>query len=171
MSDAWHVASVNFAEDDGSLPTIDLGDLTSASIAKIYRYISAHGRCVTETPTIWDNELQLDAPLMSVTDPCDWVQRGRTDSFHCCFGGVSIDGVEIPVLGIFVFKNGIEIDFRMGRDWNPRNVDAFFRLLAYLQSLAPESTIQSAETEGLMDEGSFLEALRLYLARRGRTKP
>lgn len=33
MNDAWHIASLNFVEDDGSLPTIDLGNLTGESVA------------------------------------------------------------------------------------------------------------------------------------------
>jgi hypothetical protein len=171
MNDAWHIASVNFVEDDGSLPTIDFGNLTHESVANIYQYISSSARCVTESPTAWDNEKQVDAPLMSIADPCEWVRRGRVDSFHCCFGGLSIEGIEIPVLGIFVYKDGIEIDFRMGSDWTPIKIDAMFRLLAHLQTLAPESTIKSAETEGLVDENSFLEALRLYTAPSGRTRP
>ena len=114
---------------------------------------------------MWDNERELDVPLQSVADPCDWVARGRADSFHCCYGGIAVDGVEIPVLGIFVYRGGIAIDYRMGSEWNSANVGAFFAMLAHLLTLAPESQITSAATEGLVDEVSFLEALRLYTNR------
>jgi hypothetical protein len=59
----------------------------------------------------------------------------------------------------------------MGKEWNSTNVDAFFHLLAGLKALAPEAKIKSAKSEGLMDERSFLRALRLYTDEGGRTKP
>lgn len=170
MTIAWQIASINFCEDDGSLPTVEFDQLLPESIGKLYRFVSKSGYCVTESPTVWDDQAQQDVPLLSVCDPCKWVHDGRTDSFHCCFGGISIDGTVIPTLGIFVFKDAVEIDFRMGKDWNPENVEAFFKLLARLKSLAPESRIRSAQSEGLMDEASFLKALHLYLDENGRTQ-
>lgn len=168
MTDAWQIALLNFREDDGSLPTVEFDELAPESVGKLYRFVSENGHCVSESPTVWDNEEQVDVPLMSLSDPCGWLQDGRVDSFHCCFGGILIGGTVIPDLGIFVFKDAVQIDFRMGNDWNPANVGAFFKLLACLKSLAPESKIKSAATEGLMDEASFMTALRPYLDEGGR---
>ena len=50
----------------------------------------------------------------------------------------------------------------MGSDWLPDMVDAFFSLLAYLISIAPEATVGSAEQEGLPFPERFDEALNLY---------
>ena len=171
MPDALHIASINFREDDGSLPTVEFDQLNAESVAAVYRFICKHGRCVSDSPTVWDNNEQVDVPLMLLDDPCRWLRDGRIDSFHCCFGGISVDGTVIPDLGLFVFKDAVQIDYRMGTEWNAINVDAFFRMLAYLKSIAPESKIKSAESEGLMDEESFLTALRPYLTEGGRTKP
>ncbi len=74
-----------------------------------------------------------------------------------------MNGTVIPDLGIFAFPCSLEIDFRMGTHWNPKNVEAFFQLLAYFRSIAPEAKIASAEQEGLVDETSFMAALRHYL--------
>ncbi len=169
MSDAWQITSFNFREDDGSLPTVEFNQLNAESVANIYRFIRANGHCVSDSPTVWDTLKQSDIPLMPLDDPCEWLQEGRIDSFHCCFGGISVDGIVIPDLGIFVFKDAVQIDFRMGKEWSAINVDAFFRMLAYLKSIAPESKIKSAESEGLVDEESFLTALRPYLNEGGRT--
>jgi hypothetical protein len=169
MTTAWQIASVNFCDDDGSLPTVELDQLNPESVGKLYRFIRERGHCVSESPTVWDDKEQSDVPLMSLGDPCAWLHQGRIDSFHCCFGGISKGDTSIPDLGIFVFKDCVQIDFRMGREWNPTNVDAFFRLLADLKALAPEARIKSAESEGLMDEASFLRALRLYSGEDGRT--
>ena len=81
-----------------------------------------------------------------------------------------MDGTIIPELGVFVFREAVQLDFRMGDHWNESNVDAFFRLLGYLKRIAPEAKIKSTETEGLVNEESFLVALKPYLAEKGRTK-
>lgn len=163
MTDAWRIAANNFVDDDGSLPSVEFERLTQQSVSKLFQFFAKNGRCVTQSPTVWDNEQQLNVPLFSLDDPCRSLHEGRIEVFHCCFGGITFERTEIPVLGIFVFQECIAIDFRMGKDWNPANVDAFFKLLAHLKTLAPESHIQSAESEGLMDEKSFLEALRPYI--------
>ncbi len=163
MTNAWQITSVNFRDDDGSLPTIVFDHVKPASVKKLYRFIRENGQCVSKSPTVWDNRHCADVPLMSIDDPCDWLQAGRADAFHCCFGGISMHGTVIPDLGIFVWENKIEIDFRMGKAWNSENVDAFFRFLAYLHSLAPESRIRSDELDQLTDEKSFMAALHPYL--------
>ncbi len=169
MTNAWQIASVNFCEDDGSLPTVEFDQLKPESVDRLYRFIRERGHCVSDSPTVWDDKEQIDVPLMSIDDPCAWLHEGRIDSFHCCFGGIMRGNVLIPDLGIFAFKDCVQIDFRMGTDWTPANVDAFFRLLADLKALAPEAKIKSADSEGLMDETSFLRALRLYTDESGRT--
>ncbi len=170
MSNAWQIASINFRDDDGSLPSVEFDQLKPESVGRIYQYIRERSHCVSELPTVWDDKEQSDVPLMTLDNPCAWLHEGRIDSFHCCFGRISNGATSIPDLGIFVFKDCVQIDFRMGREWNPKNVDAFFRLLADLKALAPEARIKSAESEGLMDEASFLQALCLYIGEDGRTK-
>jgi len=170
MTNAWQIASVNFREHDGSLPTVVFDQLKRESVKSLYQFIRENGQCVSESATVWDNKDEVDVPLMSLDDPCGWLQDGRADPFHCCFGSISMYGTVIPDLGVAVFRDSVEIDFQMGMAWNPRNVDAFFQFLAYLKSLATESTIRSGEIEGLMDEASFLRALRPYLDEGGGTK-
>lgn len=163
MTTAWQIAFDNFREDDGSLPSVEFDKLQPSSVANIYRYMRANGRCVSESPTLWDETQQKDVPLLSIDNPCDWIQDGRVDSFHCCFGDMSMGGTTIPDLGVSAFRDAVQIDFRMGEHWNEANTDAFFRLLAHLKSLAPEARIKSAETEGLMNENSFRVALASFL--------
>ncbi len=171
MPNAWDIASINFREDDGSLPSVEFDELKSESVAKLFQFFREHGHCVSESPTVWDIQEEIDVALMSIGDPCAWLRDGRVDSFHCCFGGIAINGTTIPELGLFVLRDSVQIDYRMGPDWNRSNFDAFFRMLAHLKSIAPESKIKSADPEGLMDETSFMTALNYYLNEDGRTKP
>lgn len=161
MSDGWNLAKSNFTDDDGSLPEIVFAGLAAESLRGLVDYFRQHGT-ISEIATLYDNASQTDVLLMNVDDPASRVLSGTADSFHCCFSGISHGGVEIPVLGLFVFRDSVEIDYRMGVKWTPSNVDALFRLFAQLKSLAPEAEVRSAENEGPPYPDEFMIAFNRY---------
>ncbi|MCA9048986.1 MAG: hypothetical protein KDA89_09685 [Planctomycetaceae bacterium] len=82
MTNARQIASTNFREDDGSLPAVAFANISPEGVAKIYHFIAAAGRCVTESPTIRDDDQQADIPLMSVA-PYQWLREGDRHSGVC----------------------------------------------------------------------------------------
>ncbi len=162
MSDGWNIARRNFTDDDGSLPGIEFRNLLPKSVQCLVTYFFRHGRLTTEDMTLWHNEMQADVPLGQVDDPAGLVVSGKAEPFHCCFQLHSPGLEKIPVLGLFVFQDLVEIDYRMGADWNSDNVDCFFRLLAHLKSLATEANVESADCEGLPYPDEFKAALGRY---------
>jgi hypothetical protein len=162
MRVAWDVAKRNFTDDDGSLPGIEFTRLSPESVRRLVDFFRRHGTITTANATLHDNSREADVPLHELNDPVGLVLSGTADSFHCCFGGITHGGVAIPVLGLFVFRDCVEIDYRMGAEWNRDNVDAFFRLLAHLKLFAPEANIDSAENEGLPYPEDFKVALDQY---------
>ena len=164
MSVAWNIARHNFTDDDGSLPGIEFSRLTPEGVRSLVDYFRRHGTIVSENATLYDYSKQADVPLSELEDPAGLVLSGTAAPFHCCFGGMSNCGVEIPVLGLFVFQESVEIDYRMGAEWNSDNVEALFRLLAQLKSLAPEANVDSAEPEGLPYPNEFKDAFSRYTA-------
>jgi hypothetical protein len=162
MNDAWRIARCNFTDDDGSLPGIEFRNLQPSSVQRLWNYFSHNGDVTTEDATFWHHEMQADVPLNQFDDPAGLVVTGIAAPFHCCFQLKPKDEKTIPVLGLFVLQDVVEIDFRMGSDWCPENVDAFFRLLVHLKSIAPESQIESAANEGLRYPLEFKAALDLY---------
>lgn len=163
MNDAWRIARRNFTEDDGSLPGIEFRNILPSSVRGIVSYFFYNGKLTAEDATLWHNQMQDHVLLSQLNDPGGLVVSGVAAPFHCCFQLKSPDEKTIPVLGLFVFQDFVEIDFRMGADWYPENVDAFFRLLAHLKSIAPEAKVESADTEGLPYPVEFQAALGLYI--------
>jgi hypothetical protein len=149
-------------EDDGSLPSVEFACLSPISVRSVVDFFRRHGTITTKNATLHDSSCDADVPIDQCEDPAGLVLSGVTDSFHCCFGGMSHSGVPIPVLGLFVFGDCVQIDYRMGTEWNPENVDAFFRLLVQLKSLAPEAIVGSAENEGLPYPEDFKTAFNQY---------
>lgn len=162
MNDAWKIARLNFTEDDGSLPGIEFRNLLPTSVRVLVNYFFQHGQLTAEDATLWHNQMQADVPIKQFDDPAGLVVAGIAAPFHCCFQLQSHGVKTIPVLGLFVFQDVVVIDYRMGSDWNRENVDAFFRLLAHLKSIAPEATVESADSEGLSYPFEFKEALGRY---------
>ena len=162
MNPGWRISACNFTEDDGSLPGVDFAGLTPESVRLITEHFFRSGEITDKTATFWDNRSEQDVNLSEAIDPAGLVTCGAACPFHCCFSGLRWNQIELPILGLFVFQESVEIDYRMGSDWLPDMVDAFFSLLAYLISIAPEATVGSAEQEGLPFPERFDEALNLY---------
>jgi hypothetical protein len=163
MNDGWNIARLNFTDDDGSLPGIELRNLRPNSVRNLVNYFFHHGKLTADDATLWHNQMQANVLLNQVEDPVGLVISGIAEPFHCCFQLHSQGVNTIPILGLFVFQDVVEIDYRMGGDWNPENVDAFFRLLVYLKSIAPEANVESADCEGLPYPVEFKNALGRYI--------
>lgn len=162
MNDGWRIARRNFTDDDGSLPGVEFRNLQSPSVRNLVNYFFQHGNLTAEDATLWHDQMQADVPIKQFDDPAGLVTSGIAAPFHCCFQ-LQVQGVSrIPVLGLFVFQDVVEIDYRMGSDWNPDNVDAFFRLLAQLKTIAPEANVESADSEGLPYPVEFKNAFHRY---------
>jgi hypothetical protein len=166
MNPGWRFSKSNFINDDGSLPGVDFRGLTTESLRSITNHFFKSGELTDKSATFWDNRFEKDIELRRVADPAELVTSGAACPFHCCFSGITWNQLELPVLGLFVFQDSVEIDYRMGSEWTPDTVDAFFCLIAHLISIAPEATVVSAEQEGLPFPDRFDEALDHYAPQR-----
>ncbi|MEM9808083.1 MAG: hypothetical protein AAF959_22685 [Cyanobacteria bacterium P01_D01_bin.56] len=140
MADPWFIAQDNFEDDDGSLPGILISNLDSKAVRTIYDYFCTPGTIETENPTIYVESKKDDIPLEEAGNAAQLVTSGDSHSFHCCFSGIHYASHQLPTLGLFVFTDSVEIDYRMGAHWNRANVNALFAFLAYLQALCPGCT-------------------------------
>ena len=161
----WSLAASSFQHDDGSLPGIELANLLPSEVPVLYQYLRDRSRLEGEMPTFWDHELAQDRPVASVENPAALVVTGRADCFHHCVSGISIAGTVLPVIGVFVFPDSIELDYRMGKCWGQAQVLSFFSVLKELMSLT-RSAILKPTNDGPPDPESFMAAWNLYNASR-----
>jgi hypothetical protein len=168
MNPGWQISKSNFTEDDGSLPSVDFSELSADGLRSIVTYFFSSGVIDTPDATIYDNILEQDLSLSEVADPVGLVILGRVTTFHCCFARLSWNDVELPTLGLFVFPDGVDIDYRMGSGWTPDCVDAFFGLISHFISLAPDAVVASGHLPALPFPERFDEALDHYAPNRKR---
>ncbi len=103
----------------------------------------------------------------SVPNAAALVAAGEADAFHHCIEGLVAGGVELPVLGVFVWPNLVELDYRMGKAWTPLRVAGLFELLRDCCALDPGATVTPAEFEGPPEPARFLGAWSAYRERQG----
>ena len=150
-----------FLHDDGSLPGIELRCDDTREIPRIYEFLLSGSEITTVDASFWDEIAQRDVRIDSVPNPASLVVDGTSTGFHLCVRK-QIAGVDLPELGISVFQNNIELDWRMGPEWTEEKVFTFFELLHLLKDLAPSLELAGPEMEGVVDPHAFLRFWEAY---------
>ena len=156
MSDElWNAIRGCFETDDGSLPSIEINGLSASDVALVYKNLRERSRLWDKDAVFWDVERECQAPVDSVENAAVLVAQGRAESFHICLADLMVNSVALPDIGVFVFSDGIELDYRMGPDWTRARVLAFFELLCQLVNLAPSAVVEPARQEGPPNPDAF----------------
>lgn len=162
MRSLWEDVRPCFDTDDGSLPGIEIAGLSSAGVSAVYAMLRSRSRLCGAIPTFWSRTYDKSIEVDSVPDAAALVVSGEAEPFHHCIEGMLVSGVELPVLGVFVWQDGIELDYRMGQDWGPAEIAGFFELLRNCCALDPAAAIAPAELEGPPDPELFLQVWLAY---------
>jgi hypothetical protein len=138
----WTELHYFFDTDDGSLPRVCLDYQDKRAVVGAFKYLRTRGQDVTyQGATFWSVTHARDRPLDSVPNAAVLVVSGDAHAFHFLLRGIEVDGIRLPDLGVFLFDEGIELDYRMGPEWRSAEVVAFFRLLLNLASLDPNASL------------------------------
>lgn len=154
----WGKVKVCFEIDDGSLPTIEIRDLGSSDVARIYSLIRDESRLVSKHSYFWDTNLKLERHLDDVKNAAELVTENGAEPFHFNVENLTSNGVTLPCLGVHVFQDSIAIDYRMGKSWNLQKVYAFFSWLKEIVELAGGASVVPASSEGPPCPDVFIKA-------------
>jgi hypothetical protein len=142
MRDLWLALRDLFAKDDGSLPEIWIAGIESGCLNATFERLREAGGWIPSSQTIWLKAEDQELPLASIDQPARLVQDGRADSFHCTVRDARWRNEELPDLGIFVYRHGIDIDYRMGPEWTAAAIAALIDLLGYAAKASNGARIQ-----------------------------
>jgi hypothetical protein len=162
MERLWEIAGVCFDTDDGSLPGIEIANLSPAGVSSIYALLRQRSRLSGNPPQFWSRTHNESVHVDSVPDAARLVVSGDAEAFSHCVEGVIAAGVKLPVLGVFVLPTIVELDYRMGQEWGPAQVAGFFELLKDLCNLDSSAVIVPAKFEGPPYPERFLQAWSMY---------
>jgi len=159
----WEEVRHSFDTDDGSLPGIYVTPLSPAGMSDVYAMLRRRSRLVgDEPPVFWSCTRAQSVEVDSVPDAAALVAAGEAEPFHHCVGGLLAGGVELPVIGVFVWGNAVELDYRMGPEWGPAQVAGFFELLRDCCVLDPAASVVPADCEGPPYPKQFSRAWASY---------
>jgi hypothetical protein len=142
MNRLWSKLHDLFDTNDGSLPDIELGNLTASEIKSIYAYLRFNSKMVSHKSCFWSTIAQEEVPIDSVENAASLVLSGEAESFHIVIGELFIGGAVIPDLGIAIFQNSIILDYRMGEEWGNTELESLFILFSKIRELAPLVNIE-----------------------------
>lgn len=154
----WNQVRACFETDDGSLPGVEIANVTAVGVAAIYAMIRSRSRLCGESPEFWSLASNSSQPVDSVANAAALVASGEAEAFHIVVEGLFAAGAALPAIGVFVFADSIELDYRMGRDWDEARVTGFFEFLRDCCARARGSTLVPAEQEGPPYPEAFMHA-------------
>ncbi|MEO1743552.1 MAG: hypothetical protein AAFR99_17290 [Cyanobacteria bacterium J06629_9] len=138
----WNELHYLFDTNDGSLPEIHVNYTNAEATVEGYALIRQRAsRVVTESPYFWSKIYSKEMPLDSVENAARLVVSEEAECFHVVFGGIRYENFTIPDLRVYVFTDQLALDYRMGDEWGPGELNALFLLLAKLVHLDTEANL------------------------------
>ncbi len=164
VAELWDQLHDLFDTDDGSLPDIEINNLSGREVIEIYAYLRAHSRITSNQQYFWSTTENKDVPVDAVPNAAQLVVNGEAEVFHVVVQGLAFGGAIIPDLGIFVFNDFITLDYRMGLEWGPAELNALFLCFGKILKIAPLAEITLPPMYYAYLNERFNQALRQYQA-------
>ena len=139
----WEAVHSCFDTDDGSLPAVVLTNLAEPDVAVVYAELCRRSELVSDEAVFWDVAQQCLRRLDDVPNAAELVASGAAEAFHVVLR--VIDGVVLPDLGVQFASGRVALDYRMGREWGPSEVWAFFSLLKELLGVTAAGRLELDE--------------------------
>jgi hypothetical protein len=167
-TELWEALSSLFETDDGSLPEVVIGNLDKNAVEQIFQYLKSHADPIENDVLVWHAQLGEEVPLNSIEGLIDLLYRGEVPRIRILLKNISVDGVSLPPIGCLILPSEVELDYKMGKEWNPEKVFNFLRLLAIFQSMKLDANIHiSDEGEAPFspeERKAFKEALQKLIS-------
>ena len=155
-----------FAENDGSLPEIEITGVSPQGAQAIFEELMRRGRPALPDPTVWDEVTDEDVRIEDTPNAGLLAAQGRMRSLHFVLAGIEHNGVQLPDLGLSIYPDGASLDYYMGPHWNAVTVAAFVDLLGELKQLGRGRDLVAHPEGGSTpdpDQERFHDAVTRYL--------
>jgi len=149
----WKELRDLFETDDGSLTEINIKFKKSEAIVHGFALLRKRAnKTIPENASFWSKVREEDQLVNSVPNAASLVVDDKAQPFHIVLSGIKSNGIEIPDLGVFIFQMQITIDYKMGHEWGPEELEAFFELLRDIAACDENSSV-------VLQEGDIHEKL------------
>jgi hypothetical protein len=127
--------------DPGDAPELHLVGLRPGDLERCFAAIVELGPRWNDRTFYIDDEA-VDVTVRERPDVARLVAERRVS--HACLGaeGITVCGIELPLLEMFLFHDELLFFWWPDAAWTPDRVAAFFALIARLWALAPAASLQ-----------------------------
>ena len=128
-------------EDEGDAPELHLVGLRPGDLERSFAVLVELGARWSDRTFHIDDE-EIDVTVPERPEVAALVAAGRVT--RPCLGaaGIAVDGVELPLVEMFLSPEEIEFFWWPDPEWSTERVAAFFALLARLLALAPQAMLR-----------------------------
>jgi hypothetical protein len=162
----WDQVKDFFEEEGGPLPDIFVDQLSREEVELTYAWVMSVSR-LCGGPQLWSIKEDRNIPIAEFENPARDFNAGEVEMFHHTFDA-EINGTAIPTLGVFVEVQALVFDYRSGKEWGEKQVEALFEFLALIKDRCPYARIYEGGRD--MPSVQFVSAFEQYHARRPRSK-
>ena len=157
-NETFQLVRVNFEVNEGYFPGIELAGMSGAEVQSIYDLVRAGSKVSSIDSSVWDIQLQTAVALNEAKNPAGLVATNQVAPFHFCVEGLTVDGTELPELGVFIFADSIEFNWRCGEQWTQRAIGVFFEMLNACVRIAPTAFLRIPNVEPPIEPDKILKA-------------
>ena len=128
-------------EDVGDAPELHLVGLAPGELVECFETIRSLGARWNDR-TFYIEDEQVDVTVAERPEVAELVAADRAS--HTCIGaeGITVDGVELPLLEMFLDADEIEFFWWPDPEWTAERVAALFALLLRLLEIAPAAALR-----------------------------
>jgi hypothetical protein len=156
----WEATKECFGPDDGSLPTLEVLNLSPSEIERVYLWVRKRVLILGKA-SFWDRELASERGLDAVPNAASLIASGKADAFHFVATNWASAG-PVPPIGLQFFEEAIGIDYRMGSDWTKVEVCQLVAFLSDLVELTTSGKLGPSVLEGPPCGDAFAETFERY---------
>ena len=162
MNNLWEDVKVCFDTDDGSLPGVEISNLSPSGVSAVYNMLRRRSRPVGDPPKFWSRRLCGFVPVDSIADAAGLVVAGEAVALQHNIEGVVAGGVELPILDVRVWPEAVGLAYWMGREWGLAQIAGFFELLRDCCTLDSAAVVEPSVFGTLSYKDRFLRAWSSY---------
>ncbi len=146
---SWLELKTYFEPDDGFLPEISVEGYKPQEVVSIFNHLVSLSSPSSLESELWHIPTESNVKLNKFPCATEVMLKGEAESFHMLLKELEFEGVTLPYLGAFIFKDEITLDYRRGTEWTDQVVRTLLALISKVMTPRPEITVKHQECEAL----------------------
>jgi len=122
------------------LPEFEIKNLSDKETLSIFELLIKGATNLSDENTVWFNG--SEKKCNSFSNFQDLFYALKDDSRHILLEGICFNSTTLPPIGCIIYNNKLEIDYRMGNEWNNKTFSCLIYFFLQIKKLSPDVVIE-----------------------------